>query len=105
MLTVWGSDWFSYALPSSLKRGISPTHEVSVTPYGFEDWLLGQRPPTRKALERHRSLFGPDCVYIPKETRSASELRASGLSVREIAHTLGIKERQVQTKLRVEGAA
>ena len=102
MLTVWGSDWFTYDAPDTLKRGNFTSSEVSDTPYGFENWLLGTKGPTRRELERHRSLFGPDCVYIPKETRSASELRAAGLTIKQIAHTLGIKERQVQVQLRVQ---
>ena len=95
-MSVYGSDPFSYRLPKAQRLGRGA--------YGFENWLLGIEPPTRKSLERHRSLFGPDCVYIPKETRSASELRAAGLTIKQIAHTLGIKERQVQVQLRVAEA-
>ena len=105
MPTVYASNWPFYDIHVSLKGGNFASTEVSDTPYGFEDWLLGTKAPTRRELERHRSLYGPDCVYIPKETRSASELRAAGLTIKQIAHTLGIKERQVQVQLRVAGAA
>jgi Sigma-70, region 4 len=55
--------------------------------------------PPDESLKRHRLAFGPDCVEIAAETRSATELRADGLSVKEIARVHGITERAVKARL------
>lgn len=99
---MYASDPFSYPFRAVLEGKI--TRKGYAGSYGFCNWLLGLIEPTRAQLERHRALYGPDCVEIPQETRTAGELRASGLSVREIAHTLGVSERVVKTRLRLESA-
>jgi DNA-directed RNA polymerase specialized sigma24 family protein len=57
--------------------------------------------PTAAQLERHRRLYGTECVQLPDEKKSVSELRNAGMSVREIARTLGISERTAKTRLRL----
>ena len=61
--------------------------------------VISVEAPTDEQLKRHRLLYGPDCVEIEQEKRSATELREDGLSVREIARVPGISERSAKARL------
>lgn len=98
---VYGSDPFSYDFSAALE-GREAKPDTSA-PYWFENWMLGLPAPSKEQLERHRALFGADCVQIPKEARSIQELREAGHSVRQIAHMTGKSERSVRVLLRVGG--
>jgi len=63
--------------------------------------VIAVAEPTAAAQERHRKLFGPECVEIPNEQRTVAQLRADGLSVREIARIHGISERTAKARLRL----
>jgi hypothetical protein len=117
-LQTYGSDLLTYNLGSALDSGSSERRECyfdtfarggffSETTYGLgfatktrtDGKVLSVSVPSREQLAKQTRRFGGGGTETFEVEGGAAALRAEGLSVPEIARTLGVTEKEVKAEL------